>query len=119
MLLTPEKGECSSNKGTLNEYLDTSDSFLTNGYIKVNKDLVYSQEYVEKTPGSPKEDYPPISTNHSKDTEVSQVVDYQGDMMNDPILKRRSEQMEMKLKTNRTRFHILDGIKSSTWAQRI
>lgn len=60
--------------------------------MEANEYFVNLWEYIEDTLESlietPKEDYPPIYMNISKEPEVSIVVDFQDTMTNDPIKER-------------------------------
>lgn len=85
------KSECSSYSDPSNRYSDIGDKF-PDGYNKDSEDFVDSGNNDEQTPKlttkSHKEFFPTIFMNHFIEPEVSEIVDDQDRMMDDPILKK-------------------------------
>lgn len=92
---------------------------LANGYKEDS--YINLREYIQDTPKSSseslQEDYPPIHMNHSKEPEVSKIVDNPDGMIDDPLLERRLDLGTTVKKTMGNKFHTftLDEIKILYW----
>lgn len=105
----------------IDEYSTTGNNFLGDGYMEDNEESVNSWEYFEDTLESSieylEEGYPLKYTNHSKELDVSKVVDDQDGMTDVPIPEISPDLGTPPKKTVGTRFHTftLNNIKISAW----